>query len=125
MPPVTTVTLNLRTPYADGSNGQHEDVTFEEFGPDHVPVNNPITVFANAQPTLVSVTVNPDGNNAKLVRFKTIAPKPANIGSVNVILDAGIVKAGQPVRDTVTIALTASPDGSSFEIVNVGPVVDD
>jgi len=125
MPPVTSTTLNLRTPYADGSNGQHEDVTFAEFGPDHTPVNNPITVFANARADLVSVTVNPDGNNPKVVRFKTIAPKPGNIATVNIILDAGIVKDGSPVRDTVTVALTASPDGSSFEIVNVGPVIDD
>lgn len=125
MPPVTSTTITLRTPYADGTNGQHDDIEFAEFGPDHSPVNNPITVFTNAQPTLVAVTVNPEGTNPKLVRFQTILPKPGNIGSVNIVLDAGIVKAGQPVRDTVTVNLTASPDGTSFEIINVGPPVDD
>lgn len=124
MPPVTSTTISLRTPYADGSNGQYEDITFAEFGPDHTPVNNPITVFTNARPELVSVTVNPDGSNPKVVRFETIAPRPGNIGSANIVLDANIVKNGAPVRDTVTVNLTASPDGSSFEIVNVGPVVD-
>lgn len=126
MPPVTTTTITLRCPFPDGSNGQHVDITFQEFDASHAPVNPPLPLNAlSNQTSVVSATVNPDGNNPLTVRIKTIGPKPANLSSMSVFVDAGQTKNGVLQKDTITVQLQSSGDGTEFSIANVGQVVDD
>jgi len=127
MPPITSDTISLRTPYADGTNGQHKDYELADYDVQHNPVSNPpYAVFSNSQPTLVSAVFNPDNLGPSIVRVKTIAPKPANINTVTIKLRDGRLKPDNtPYEIVITVNLTASPSGESFEIKLSGPIVDD
>lgn len=119
MPPITSDTITLQCPRADGSGFAFEVYTLAQFDDQRLPVNAPLIVAVNSQPTIVSVTIGTydagtqiftPAANGKDVKVQTIAPKPAPItGSVAKIRDGRQNPDGSPVEFVININLVTPP----------------
>src|SRR5262249_4422211 len=135
MPPITSDSVILQCPRADGSGAAFEVYTLAQFDDQRQPVTAQLTVAVNSQPSIVSAlvgTYNASNQtfsadpNGKDVKVQTIAPKPSNLtGSVVKIRDGRQNPAdGSPVEFVVNVTF-ASPPGvpPTIELVTKQPVV--
>lgn len=122
MPPVTTLSVTLKCPFASGKSRQRATVDFLDFDEAHAPVGVPnITVATNSQPSIVEVIKISD----LVFKVRTKAPRPPGVTSAIVVFDDNRLKTdGSPVPNVqLNITLQDQPDQSSFESDESTPLV--
>ncbi len=134
MPPITSDSITLQCPRADGSGAAFEVYTLAQFDDQRVPVTTPLTVAVNSQPTIISVAIGTFNTstqiftadpNGKDVKVQTIAPKPGNLSGSNVkIRDGRTNTDGSPVEFAVAITYSTPPSvPPTIELVSKQPIV--
>lgn len=126
MPSITTDTVQLLCPFADGKGAQSVTYRLADFDAEHVPSANPTLSVTNNQTSLIAVETGV-GGDPLVVKIRTKAVKPPNIGGAVVSLSDGRTRLdGTPVPAfVIQVGLSARPDASSLELVTKGPIVDE
>jgi len=134
MPPITSDNVTLQCPRADGSGFAFEIYSLAQFDDQRLPVNLPLTVAVNSQPTIVSGTIGVYDVNTQVftpnaagkdLKVQTIAPKPSNLsGSLLQIRDGRQNPDGSPVQFTVNVTYATPPAvPPTIERVSKQPIV--
>lgn len=116
MSQVTTDTITLQCPYADGTAGQAKLYHLAELDATKQTLSTPATLTAkSSQPAIIAAVVN--GTD---VDIQAVGPKPANIGSATItVTDGRSLQNGSPDNAvTINVTLTAPPDGTALVITS-------